>query len=231
MKNISKLIPLVFFTSSIMLISCDNGSHISNDKPKLKNIAKMDSLQNMRVDSLSKIAWGDVKFGMSLKEVLKTKTLNTANIDKNIKNKNNAFQTLRIDSKTNIDGISSITAHIFKNRLYSIILFSPIVSAIYYDTNIKETVNHLKELVENKYGTPTDDLGFPDLLKNKPSKLITAYDWWIGDKYISIGVQEVKTGSEYWVICFISNVKETKPVDEYNKKIKNEEESKNANGF
>ena len=228
MKFTFFIIPLFFILPTIILSSCDNKSTVSTEKARQRFFATRDSLQKLRLDSLSKIAWGDTYFGMSVNEALKTKTLKNAEIDKNIKY---PFQTLRLFSKTNIDGISAFHFYFFKDRLYLVLLASSILSATYYDTDIKKTVNHLYELVEKKYGAPTNNYGFPSFLKMRPSESVTAYEWWIGDKHISLEVSEVKSGSEYWAVCFISSLKGEKIEKDYLEKTKKEEEAKKLNGF
>ncbi|HZK93583.1 MAG TPA: hypothetical protein VFC67_05200 [Prolixibacteraceae bacterium] len=222
--------------STILFFSCNNGNNkstIQNDKEvqKLKAIeqSRIDSLEQVRVDSLALIAWGDANFGMSLKETKKSKIFKNAFISGD---KNDAYQSLILFSdETNIEGMSSIAAAFFKDKLFRVDLESNEKNANYYDTDIKETVLRLKGLIENKYGKPTVEHGFPGFFEMKPDKGITAYSWQIGDKYISIDVKEVYSGSEYKVECCIFHSKEAEPAREYNRKIKEEKESKKVNGF
>jgi len=104
-------------------------------------------------------------------------------------------------------------------------------TANYYDTDIKETVYALKYLIEKKYGSPTEDIGFPSFLSMEPNKMIKAYSWKIGEKYIEINVREVYSGSKYKVECAIGNYKESEPVFYYNSNKSEMEDSKKVNGF
>ena len=76
MKKISLLL-----TTILLTIGCNQKQkeQISSQesKPRLtaaeiRNQEIQDSLEQVKVDSLALIAWGDVKFGMNMKEVLAT---------------------------------------------------------------------------------------------------------------------------------------------------------------
>lgn len=220
----------------IAFFSCNNVNNKSKiqldteaQRLRLKEQSRLDSLEKVRIDSLALFAWADAKFGMSLKEVIKTPVFKKAS---SYVDKNDPFQSLSLYfSDTNIEGISVIRASFFNDRLFRIDLESSKRTANYYDTEIKETVIHLKGLIETKYGSSTGGNGFPSFFEMKPDKGITAYSWQIGDKYIYIDVKEIYSGSEYKVECGIYHDKIAEPVREYNRKLREEKESKQVNGF
>lgn len=219
-----------------VLISCNNGQNKSviqdnTEAQRLKALeqSRIDSLERVQIDSLALIAWGDANFGMTFKEVSKTKIFKDAS---NYSDKNNPFQHLSLySSQTNIEGISKIDASFFNDILYRIDLETYEKNANYYDTDIKETVILLKTLIESKYGTPTYANGFPSFLEMRPNKGITAYHWKIGEKHIFITVKEVYSGSQYMMSCSIYNDKVYEPVEEYYRKEKEKEEATKVNGF
>ncbi len=231
---------IILILPFIVLISCNNiekQKRIEREKTINDSIQQAEKLQKdkelaeekVRIDSLSQIAWGEAKFGMSVKDVKATKAFKNAF---GFRDKNNPFQSLELTlADTNIDGIYSIKVSFFNDRLFRVDMESWTRNANYYDTEIKETVDELKNLIQEKYGEPTVNNGFPDFIELKPDRPITAYSWTVGEKRIYIDVKEIYSGSEYKVECIILHSKETEAVSSYNDKLEQETKSKKSNGF
>lgn len=228
----------VFFGLSLLLFvySCNyvDNNRIPNKAEKESQIliskqnARINLLEKVRIDSLEKIAWGDLKFGMSLDEAKKTKTFKDAM--RSYKDKDSFKQFLLAGNDNRIIGFKPVYASFFNEKLYQIDFDSHWETANYYDSDIREKVYNLKKLIEKKYGKPTRDYGFPSFLAMRPRQSIQAFGWVIGNKHIYIGVSEAYGGSEYKVKCNIINNKEIEPVREFRRK-RREEESKQTNGF
>jgi hypothetical protein len=222
------------------LLSCNNvekQKKIEREKAISDSIKHVEKIQeelkianeNKRIDSLSQIAWGDAKFGMSTKHAIKTDAFKEGSI---YKEKGDPYQTIILYSgDTMIDGISNIQASFFNDRLYRIDMESSKKTANYWDTDIQNTTYRLKNLIEEKYGPPTQDNGFPEFHETRPDVYKNVYEWTIGEKQIIIKVGEVYSGSEYKVICVIYHSKESDAPREYRMKQLEEEEKKQSNGF
>jgi hypothetical protein len=225
--------------SCLILMLCSCG--VKNDKNKLTsqqemnirkdslNQLKIDSIQKMKIDSLAQYAWGDSKFGMSTTNAKNTSTFKKGTL---YSYKSDPSSSIRLNyTATDLTGIDFIEASFFNDRLFRVDLETSYKSANFYDTEIKATTLKLKNLVEEKYGKPERDNGFPDFLDMKPDRSITAYSWVIGDKHIYIAVDEKPGGSEYRTTCVIISDKESEPVAIYNEKIRNDQKVKEKNGF
>lgn len=222
---------------AISLFSCNNNESKNNkETQKIIESEKLleDSIkksEQLRIDSLSKIAWGDAKFGMSLKEA---KNTNSFKEGYNYREKGNPYQSLKLfSSETKIDGISSIEATFFNDKLYRIDMESREQTANYWNTDIKNTILRLKKMIEDKYGSPTKNNGIPNFLDMNPDVYRTVCEWVIGDKHIIIQVGEVYNGSKYKVLCAIFHDKESDASREYLSKQYEEKQKieKQNNGF
>lgn len=107
----------------------------------------------------------------------------------------------------------------YEDKLYCMDIVSRSYrTASYYDTAVKEDVEHLRAIIESAYGRPTHNYGYPSFLKMKENYTTYAYVWEIGTKKITIGVSEEASGSRYSMRTRIEN---TEIVD----KIKKEKEA------
>jgi hypothetical protein len=231
MKRLFLGIATIILFYSCNLANNKNKANTSTETPAYDSKLEMrrDSLSRLRTDSLSLIAWGDAKFGMSLKEVRKMPMFKEASISTDI---TKLFQTMNLYFRqTGIEGLRSISLSFFEDKLYRVDLESKEKSANYFETYIKDIAFLLKDLVVKKYGNPQEGEGFPSFLKMEPNIEITAFRWRIGNKDIFITVKEVYSGSNYKVECTIYNNKVYEPVMAYYKKIDAEKEAKKVNGF
>ena len=229
MRNFFKITILSFFPIFFMFISCNNKTS-QRLAEKLKSDSIFDSIQNVHTDSLARIAWGDAYFGISIDDARKTKVFKKASFYNNSFNELYGSAHLAL-ADAELRQMFVVHALFFNNRLYEIELKTLTRNANYYDTYIRDAVDYLKDLIQEKYDIPTEYNGFPSFLQMQPGRERIAYGWKIGVKYIVITVKEVQEGSEYLVYCHITNSKESKPVDDYNKKLSDEREAKKVNSF
>jgi len=237
-----KKINLSILALCLILFSCNKAER---QKKREQELAKSDSIQKVeklkaekkiivekaRIDSLSQIAWGDAKFGMSFKEVKKTNSFKGAC---DYSEKGSPYQTQKLySSLTKIEGISSIKAKFFNDRLYRIEMESYSSTANYWDTDVKCTTYLLESLIKEKYGSPTKDYGFPEFHETRPNVYKDVYEWNIDKKRILIQVGEVYGGSKYKVICIIYHKNESDAPFEYemNQYDEKQKTEKKNNGF
>lgn len=117
------------------------------------------------------------------------------------------------------------------DKLYSVIIQSTIYrSASSYDSLIKEEVENFKDVIQNAYGRPTTNYGFPDFFRMKDGYTTYAYIWEMGRKRITVGVAEQSSGSRYAMVARIEDMdvinqleKEKKASEEANRKKSIEE--------
>lgn len=220
-----RYILLIITTVFLLFSSCVKRNKKINQAEQ-EIINRQDSIDKIRNDSLAQNAWGEAKFGMSIEDVKNTVTFSEAKILKYNEKSDPFSRLLTIIYKSSNEGILSINASFFNNRLYRVDIESQYKTANYFDTQIQETALRLRRLVVEKYGEPSRDYGFPNLIKMNPDKEIMAYAWEIGYKTIYIGVDEKYSSSEYRTTCVILHSKEAEPVDEYfalkNKTVKKE---------
>lgn len=230
MKRIVCLIVIMtLFISCTSKSSDQKNSNSKNSKSEMLEKARLDSIEKARIDSVEQIAWGDIKFGDSKKKVMLTKTFKDAYKEND---ENGTLQSiLKFFPENIIDGLSTIKASFFDDKLYRIDLESHKWDANYFNTRILNITNQFKKMISDKYGEPTNSIGFPRFIDMQSGNEIIAYMWKLGDKYIIINVGEVYSGSEYFVSCNIISEKRSMTVKEYISKQKEEEESKKNNGF
>lgn len=196
--------------------------------------ARQDSIKAVRLDSLNTqkglVAWGGADFGMSVKQV------SSLNSFKGYYDSKNSLyplldELILFSSNAGIKDINQISANFYNDRLYEINMESSYYTANYYDNRLYEIAKSLKSMLEDKYGSPTKDYGYPQFSDLKPKKSITAYFWEIGYKKVYISVDEKYDGYTYRVTCLIRNEKEYTPAKKYIIEINQKMEEKNKNQF
>ena len=203
---------LLSIITVVLLISCNNSTQQKTDSKSADNdaayqaeqdwLAKEEEEQAERerrawLDSMAVFAWGDVKFGMTEKEVRKTKSLGDKNYKQNLiesLNLNGKILTIipSFDGKRN--GLTSL--HISSSR------------HIDYLDELKEDLNTLYNEFRKKYGEPTGVQNSPlsisasDIL----SKSWTDIAYWnigskggkYGTKHINLHIKECSYGGGYY---------------------------------
>lgn len=221
---------ILLFAFAVLLFS---GCNIKNQRQKNQerqdSIARVekrkqevkDSLEQTRIDSLALIAWGDAKFGMSLKEVLSTNAFKGSDVyDNSISMK---YENRKI-SNTKM-GIGTFWAHFEMDELYRIDIQTYNQTANYID-DLETDAMRISNQFEKRYGKPAYSLGREISLSDFNEGDEFMYERWeIGDKSIYIQFGEVYSGSEYYYRIAIVNSKfPTKKDTEEAKKIQEQEQ-------
>ena len=181
--------------------------------------------QREKNEAEAKKAFAGAEFGMSMKEVQSLDYFKYWE-----KNTNNLHHLGGIDIG---EGYYQCDLYFKDDRLYSVVIQSYIYySASSYNSVIKDDVENLKEVVQNVYGRPTKNYGFPESYKLKNGYTTYAYVWDMGRKRITIGVAEQSSGSKYAMVARIEDMdvinqleKETEAGKEASRKKSIEESS------
>lgn len=189
---------------AILAFGCDHKQKKINEQQRLDSIAKIekekqDSIKKIRIDSLTSIAWGDAKFGMSIKEALNTNAFKGSDIS----NTENG-QVLNLPTeKRNIGNINI-------DVMYFQVLFKMDELCHIFIRSYPQSANRINDLendaisiankFEKKYGKPTKSLdrkvSITDFNKDEPVYLKR---WDFGyDKTIYINLCEETSGYEYY---------------------------------
>ena len=156
-----------------------------------------------------KKAFGGAEFGMSINEVSKLST----------------FKDYSKDTNAQLTGIHKYVGDEYydifllfgeNDELYTV-LFTPLTfsSADFLNTVSKRRVDNLKEIIQNVYGEPHFDYGYPSILDLRAGETRLVYLWNIGNKAIRIGVQANNDGYRhrmYAEICDTVRAQENKSI-------------------
>ena len=149
MKHIAYLLSIIIFISS-----CDNKKKMreqqTHDSIAQVEKDKLDSIENIHLDSLIMIAWGDAQFGMSMKEALKTKALKNCKVDGN----ELSFPTENLNIANNTVDIKSFRIFFENDELKEIL----ISSSSQYANRLNDLENDARNIAyefQKKYGKPT----------------------------------------------------------------------------
>ena len=196
MKNLSFILII-----TLVLSSCDNSSKKSIDEAKNKEILKMrgDSIMKdeIKKDSMSLYAFGDAKFGMSKKEVLKTNEFKGANVY------SDELQ-VSFDKSYIGDKLFDIRAFFYKNKLDKVTIEDIYRSADYYDVDVLPRAQILKDYFTKIYGEPNLTKDIPKCYELKHSDKVDIYYWSIGskeNKTITITIDEDYGSTQFRVTC------------------------------
>lgn len=217
-----------FLFTLLLLSGCNYKQNRIREKEKLDSIAKVekrnlevkDSLEQRRIDSLSLIAWGDAKFGMSQKEALNTNAMKGSSVYKDelslpfekreIANNKMAFCSFDISFKS--------------NELYRIDIKTCPYTANYIDDLEKDAMRISYQFMK-KYGEPLYSLGREISIGDFNEDEEFLYKKWeIGSKTVYIQFGEVYSGSEYYYRIAITNSKF--PIKKDIEEVKKEQEQR-----
>lgn len=217
---------ILFFAFAVLLFS---GCNINNQRQKNQehqdSIARLekrkqeikDSLEQIQIDSLALIAWGDAKFGMSQKEVLSTNAFKGSSVysEETISMK---FENKSIAN--NKMTICNFYAEFEMDELYRIDIKTCPETANYID-DLEIDAMRISHQFEKRYGKPTYSFSKEISLSDFNEGDEFMYERWeIGDKSVCILFGEVYSGSEYYYRIAIVNSKfPTKKDTEEAKKI------------
>jgi hypothetical protein len=159
-----------------------------------------------------KIAFGDIQFGMTKKQVEKL-------IRSSYQEKIGEYEYW----------FTPMYDH--NGKLYKIEFKSSDRDANYIDTYVKSSLDNLYETIKSKYGDGTYVQSFPNVLEFQSGYVRYTNRWNIGDKEIVVGAGEVSSGSEFYSFCWIFSKSMNEAQENYQKTSADSVKSKDATKF
>lgn len=226
---------LLFTFVSLLLSGCNINNQRQKSQEYQDSIARVekrnqeikDSLEQIRIDSLALIAWGDAKFGMSQKEALNTHALKGSSVYDN-------ELSLPLEKREIANNKMTICNFdiLFKfDQLYRIDIKTCPETANYID-DLEIDAMRISHQFEKRYGKPAYSFGKEISLSHFNEGDEFMYERWeVGDKSIYIQFGEVYSGSEYYYRIAIVNskfptkkdIEETKDMQEQRQKQREKE--------
>ena len=189
---------------------------------EIRNQKIQDSLKKVRNDSLALIAWGDVKFGMNMKEALATEIFKGGNkYDESI--------TMEFERERNFKrafGLNNLAAFWGKfkeNELHRIYIDSYNPTA----NGINDLVSDCDIFVKNfteKYGEPSYKKSKVNISEFNSGEEFEYAKFQIGDKKITIVLGELSSEVKFYYHVYIDNSKFPKKKYVMTEKEKREEQ-------
>lgn len=173
----SHLFLIVIVTS--FLFSCGN---MASKKPveKTKDEIRLDSIKKQE----EMIVLGSMRFGMNLLEFQNSK-VDFIEKCKDYHDNNKEYYDLKIGDYTFRD----IDGYFYKEKLYYVIIRGKSIGYKVYDNNMKIEYDGLFNILKNKYGYPTDNLGFPSWASISDGERSGTSVWLMGDKTIIMSME------------------------------------------
>lgn len=172
---------IVIVTS--FLSSCGN---MATKKQIDANIIK--TKDENRQDSIKKqeelIVFGSMRFGMNLLEFQNSK-VDFIEKCKDYHDNDKKYYDLKIGDYT----FRYIDGYFYKEKLYYVKISGKSIGYKVYDNNMKIEYDGLFNVLKNKYGNPTSDIGFPSWASISDGERSGTADWFIGDKTIIMSME------------------------------------------
>ncbi len=192
------LLPMIILS---LLLSCKGrNEQKSNNNKNLDSLAIIENQKQAEIKELSKIAYNDVKFGMTKSEVLQTEVFKGGNIVNDGEDYISSLNEIPI-------GIYSykMEARFYQNSLFKVIIKTYPQTAEYIETELWNYANNLNDVISLKYGEPEPITGaMVDIVKRQPTEFdfiskyqIIMYMWDIGDK--RIWIKMLNRNGKYYV--------------------------------
>ena len=212
-NNSMKKVSLLLLTM-LLTIGCNQKTKEQEDvqesKPQLtiaekRNQEIQDSLNQIRTDSLSLIAWGDAKFGMSMKEVLATETFKGGR-------KYDDSITMEFERERNLkkafgfNNLAAFWARFKENELYRIYIKSYYLTADNIDDIVRECDLFIRNFTE-KYGVPSYKKNGVNISDFNDDEEFEYAKFQIGDKTITIALGELTNQFKLYYSIYIDNDK------------------------
>ena len=221
---------LLFLLTMLLTISCNQKTKeqvgTQEAKPQLtvaeiRNREIQDSLKKVKNDSLALIAWGDVKFGMSMKEVLATETFKGGRkYDDSIAMEFERERNLK--RAFGLNNLATFWGEFKEGELYRIYIRSYYLTANNIGDLVMECDLFIKYLTE-KYGTPSYKKGRVNISEFNSGKEFKYAKFQIEDKTITIVLGELSSENEFYYHVYINNSKFPKKKHVQTEKEKREE--------
>ena len=225
MRKVILLLPMMLIT-----ISCNHKQKEQTESPQTKTLTAteirnqeiQDSLKQVKTDSLALIAWGDAKFGMTMKEVLATKSFKGG--DKYSNWIVMGYERERIfTSSIGVNNIASIETEFKENELTRINIESYKITANRIDDLVRDCNIFIRNFTE-KYGNPSYQKDKVNISEFNSGEEFEYAKYQIGDKTITILLGEQNREVKFYYKIYIENDKFPKKKHVQTEKEKKEEQ-------
>ena len=219
------ILPMMLIT-----ISCNHKQKEQTESPQTKTLTAteirnqeiQDSLKQVKTDSLALIAWGDAKFGMTMKEVLATKSFKGG--DKYSNWIVMGYERERIfTSSIGVNNIASIETEFKENELTRINIESYKITANRIDDLVRDCNIFIRNFTE-KYGNPSYQKDKVNISEFNSGEEFEYAKYQIGDKTITILLGEQSREVKFYYKIYIENDKFPKKKHVQTEKEKKEEQ-------
>ena len=225
MRKVMLILPMMLIT-----ISCNHKQKEQTESPQTKTLTAteirnqkiQDSLKQVKTDSLALIAWGDAKFGMTMKEVLATKSFKGG--DKYSNWIVMGYERERIfTSSIGVNNIASIETEFKENELTRINIESYKITANRIDDLVRDCNIFIRNFTE-KYGNPSYQKDKVNISEFNSGEEFEYAKYQIGDKTITILLGEQSREVKFYYKIYIENDKFPKKKHVQTEKEKKEEQ-------
>ena len=208
MRKVMLILPMMLIT-----ISCNHKQKEQTESPQTKTLTAteirnqkiQDSLKQVKTDSLALIAWGDAKFGMTMKEVLATKSFKGG--DKYSNWIVMGYERERIfTSSIGVNNIASIETEFKENELTRINIESYKITANRIDDLVRDCNIFIRNFTE-KYGNPSYQKDKVNISEFNSGEEFEYAKYQIGDKTITILLGEQSREVKFYYKIYIENDK------------------------
>ena len=172
---------------------------------EIRNQEIQDSLKKVRNDSLALIAWGDVKFGMSMREALATEIFKGGNkYDDSISME---FERERNFKRAfGLNNLAAFWGEFKENELYRIYIDSYNPTANSINDLVSDCDIFIKKFTE-KYGEPSYKKSKVKISEFNSGEEFEYAKFQIGDKTITIVLGELSDEVKFYYHVYINNDK------------------------
>lgn len=204
---------LLLFVTLLLTMSCNNNKKVQtkneiSNTPTAEEIRKQeiqDSLKQVEIDSLALIAWGDVKFGMSMKEALNTETFKGGS-----RYSDSNRISIGLDTELQLKKIFGFTKLYFfggefqGNELTRIRIESSYQTADYLDDLVKDC-NIFIDNFTKKYGNLLFKKDIVNITELNSGEEFEYAKIEVGDKCVMILLKKHRTEYKYYYEVLIEN--------------------------
>ena len=221
---------LLLLTTILLTISCNHKPKEQVEHPQTKTLTAteitnqeiQDSLKQVKTDSLALIAWGDVKFGMTMKKVLTTENFKGGRKYSN--SITMEYERERIfTSSIGVSNIARIQAEFKENELTRINIESYDLTANYIDDLVRDCNIFISNFTK-KYGNPSYQKDKVNISEFNSGEEFEYAKYQIGDKTITILLGEQSREVKFYYKIYIENEKFPKKKHVQTEKEKKEEQ-------
>lgn len=221
-----KIVPLLIII--LLSYSCNHKpkEQVETQKDNIITAAEkrnqeiQDSLKHVNQDSLALVAWGDVKFGMTMRETLATENFKDGyKYPESSSISMNSDKAWQLGKVFGLNHLGSFWAHFQENELVKIHIESSYPETDQINKLVRDCDIFIKNFTE-KYGKPTFKKEKVSITEFNPGEEIEYARFQIGDKSITLLLGE-DSSIDYYYNIYIENNKFPKK-----KKIPTEKEKR-----